>query len=229
MEFHIDCPACGKKLAVGEGAAGAHLPCACGWEVVVPDLPTLRQQAGLPAHDPPPPHVIARMMRDGELPPEGCLGCGKAAAEVVETVAECEPPWVETHGGLFVVGLLFGVIYREERETKEYGQGLTVRVPVRLCPRCRRSLTRRVLLTGLRLLTYALLLAVIPAILAIAFWVGLVLAAAAALAWAGVRAVRRSRQRAIKALLGWVPVYRRLLEIYPDAVVTDADDRLALR
>lgn len=233
MEFYVDCHACGKSIPVREGAAGANLLCECSGEVAVPDLATLRLQAGLPPHEPPPPQVIARMLRDGELPGgEACLCCGRETAEIAELVAECEKRWVETTGGISWAALLFGVLVAaflwEKPETRDYSEGLVVPVPARLCDRCRRLLSRQRALVALSVLKYVLLVAVVLIVLFVPCWVGLLLVVATALAWTAHRAVRTSRQANIKNLLRHVPIYRRLLDIYPDAIILESDEKLVL-
>jgi hypothetical protein len=229
MEFHVDCHVCGKSISVREGAAGANLRCECGREVAVPDLATLRLQAGLPPHEPPPPQVIDRMLRDGELPAgEGCLCCDRENAEIVELVAECEKRWVETKGGISWAALLLGALVWTRPETVDYTEGLLVPAPVRLCDRCRRLLSRQRALSGLRVLKYVLLVAAIIIALFVLFWVGLLLVGATMLIWAAEGAVRKSRQANIKNLLRHVPIYRRLLDIYPDTIILDPDGKLVL-
>ncbi|MBI1916441.1 MAG: hypothetical protein HYS12_17160 [Planctomycetes bacterium] len=232
MQFSVPCYACGKRLLVSEGAAGAHLQCECGWEVMVPDLLTLRQQAGLPSHEARPAELIAHLVNVGELP-EGraCAGCGQDTDEVVETVAQCERLWSHDPGDTnvalaWLVHWALPLLVKESEE-RVFNRGLAVPVPLRLCKGCQGPLGPSVLLWAAGFLK---LLCGISAVLVLFFvpWLGAGLLAVALLAWGTERAVRRRRQATARRLLRRVPLYDRLLEDYPNAVIVDPDEKLVL-
>jgi len=232
MEFHVDCHVCGKRMPVSEGAAGAHLLCECGWEVVVPDLPALRQQAGLPPHEARPAELIAHLVQAGELP-EGrtCAGCGQDTDEVMEFLAQCEGLWARQSEegpavGFWSLNWIFPLVMRESEE-RVLNRGLVVPVPLRLCKDCQRPLAPSVLLFGAGSLK---LLLGIPGVLVVFFvpWLGVGMLTVAMLAWVIERAVRRRRQGVARQFLRRVPLYGRLLDDYPDALIADSDEKLGL-
>src|SRR5262249_18436732 len=197
-EISIPCHACGHPLLVREGAAGARLRCACGWETEVPDLAELRKQAGLPPREARPAELIAHLVNTGQLPEgETCAGCGQETNEAVETVAQCENLWAHTRNdsslgwAILVHWPLF--VFMRESEERILNHGLMVPVPLRLCKECQVPLGPSKLLWTAGLLK---LLCGISGVLVVFFipLVGAVLLSVALLGWGTERMIQRRRQ-----------------------------------
>jgi hypothetical protein len=145
MDYQVPC-GCGKSVAVNAGAAGSRVTCGCGRAVEVPSLRELRRLGG-EADTVNPVLVIERMLADGELPAAGgCSGCGRADAEVVKVVAECERRWFRRPGRwdwLIVavfswpIALITYWVDRRSGEVKEFGRDVVLTLPIRLCDECR--------------------------------------------------------------------------------------------
>src|SRR6476660_4339078 len=128
MEYQVPC-GCGKAVAVSAGAAGSRVTCGCGRAVDVPSLRALRRLGG-EADTVNPVLVIERMLAAGELPPPGgWTGGGRADAEVVKVVAECERRWLRQPGRwdwLFValfslpIAMITYWVERRSGEVKEF-------------------------------------------------------------------------------------------------------------
>jgi hypothetical protein len=221
MNLHVEC-ACGEYIPVTEGMAGTTVSCACGREVPVPTLAGLRRQAGLPDYHASPELFIPQMLLRGELPGPGCVRCGNADAEAVEAVAQCERAWVRGEGwratpGALVLGLLTGIMVWRKEPAQEHGRDLDVPVPFKVCHGCRSGLSP--LPAGFRLVKYALAAAAVLLLPGWPLWAPLPLAAAA-LAWGAEGLAARRRQRIVRNLVQFVPVYGRLLEKYPHAHIS---------
>jgi hypothetical protein len=216
MDYQLEC-ACGKAVPVTEGMAGTTVPCTCGRIVSVPSLVELRQSAGRPAYDTSPELFIPMMIRDGELPPAGCIRCGNPAAEAVDAVAECERVWKEHLGrtGILMFPIL---IFWRSGETREFGRDLDVPVPFKVCRACRRGLENP-LPAAFAVLKYILAAAAVLVLMARPLWALLPLAAAL-LAWGVEKLAARRQRAAVRNFLQFVPAYGRLLEKYPKAHIS---------
>ncbi len=215
MNYRVEC-ACGEQIPVSEGMAGTAVPCACGRTVAVPTLAGLRRQAGMPDYYASPELFIPEMIARGELPGPGCARCGSPDAEAVPAFAECERAWVRRAGWRVeaIVAVVFGVLIFRKEPAQERGRTLTVPVPFKVCRGCRRGLSP--LPAGFRLVKFALVVAAVLLLPGWPLWAPVPLAAAV-LAWAAERHADWRRQRAIRNVVQFVPVYNRLLEKYPDA------------
>src|SRR5262249_3118044 len=192
----------------------------CGQKVHGPSLGEMHKQAGLAACRPKATLLIAHMLADGELPPPRCAGCDAAETNVVDAAAICEQ--APRRGGgdnseqRMLAALLFGwwVLLLPNRDSGEGSDDRTVRVPLRLCPHCRAALTppsSLSLLYCLAFLTFAggliLFFLFAPAgflLLLVGF--GLLFP---------IFVLRGRTRSCIRRLWRSVPVYRQLLDEYP--------------
>jgi hypothetical protein len=188
----------------------------------------MRRQAGLAAYSPRAALIIQHMLADGELPPPRCAGCDAAEANLVNATAICER--APARGSRFdeygMLGMLaawfFGwwvllpLLLFPRRGDNEGSEDRTVRVPLRLCPQCRDLLRPSAALPYLYFLMVPvfagglILLVLLPP-------VGCVLLAVGFFLLAAVLTLRQRKPAQVRRLWRTVPVYRQLLEQYPDA------------
>jgi hypothetical protein len=151
MEFTLTCQ-CGADIQVRDTSAGATLTCRCGRPISVPSLAALRTQAGLPPVDLGPELVIQHMLKQRLLPgTKTCVGCGQATDRIVEVFTACERKHrIETGTSWWVSGILFLVffpiaivLFRERRETHEFGRDTDFLLPLPVCDNCQRPLGNR--------------------------------------------------------------------------------------
>jgi hypothetical protein len=235
MDLGVYCE-CGRCLPVAEDDVGSSLTCPCGRRVIVPlldefrDRPFLLSAASLERR-------VQRMIAEGELPStDGCIRCGEGrAAQEVNVTLECERYTARAHGGqrflIFPslwVGWLWVAWWREEEWVEIRGRDTDVPTPICLCAECRRQF--RGPARPVSLLLAALLLAVsgLVGYFDVMAGVGLGAVGLVLLGWQRRRASNR-RQRALKGLLRKVPVYRQVLENYPQAVVLVPQEELDSR
>jgi hypothetical protein len=178
MQLHVPCE-CGEDVPVTEGEAGSRTTCRCGRTVVVPSLRELRRQAGVPGDGLAPELVIEALLLAKKLPEEdecvlcseptnGCIFCQVECERAV--VSDGEPPIWAVVASVVLLGWLGALLARNaRREPREWGKDRSFTLPLRLCDKCRPTLTN----------------------------------------FASVTRALRS-----------VPLYRRLLDKYPRAVIT---------
>jgi hypothetical protein len=152
MEFRAVCQ-CGQSIAVSLGQAGSAVDCRCGASVSVPSLRELRSAAGLP----PPEHpelAVKRLLQSGCVRDGPCAVCGAQAGAVLYCVAECERSVRKSEAHWLVNGLAIVLaalispwllFFRESRseEPRFLGRDLILRLPLPVCPVCRRGLTNQ--------------------------------------------------------------------------------------
>ncbi len=226
MQFEVCCP-CGRVHAVQASQAGSTLRCGCGVAVPVPLLSRLRAAAGLAPVDWGPEYVIRTMLRAGQLPPAGCVGCGAAPARFAPLLADCERQFArqsgDTQPDTYPAALLYiwlGMSHLLNKPvTEQLGRDIVVPVPVRVCPACRALVPA----PGEQ---YAALLTAVAGVLVAAVW-GLAVHSSAAVIILAITAVAtlaisihgRLRQRALRKRLRQIPPYAALLEKYPEAMI----------
>ena len=154
MAFHVEC-SCGERIEVTAGMAGTEVRCSCGVLNRVPGLSELRQAAGQHAYVTNTVEAIRKMLAQGELPPgPNCMICHSPTRATFTCEVDCEKAWAVRRGpgesnpvltGLALAFVPFWLALallakrdREEPDTR--GRDVTVRVPLRLCGPCRRSL-----------------------------------------------------------------------------------------
>jgi hypothetical protein len=154
MAFHVEC-ACGQRIEVSAGMAGSEVRCGCGELNRVPGLSELRRCVGQEAYVTNTVEQVNKMLARGELPPgSNCmichsptraaltceLVCAKSWTRKMEVDQESRDPLYEALG-FFLLGLLWKLVTARRRfEKKTMGHDVSVRVPLRLCDACRRSL-----------------------------------------------------------------------------------------
>jgi hypothetical protein len=220
MGFRVSCE-CGECLTVQGSDAGSAVSCRCGRRVVVPlveELQTGRVLVSAATIE----RRIRRMIASGDLPADPlCARCGSpdVAGAVIADV-ECERYRVRTSGGFRFLPIpgLFWVYWREENRTEKLGHDTDVRVAFYLCDGCRQQLRNPGRVAYL--VVGAVLIAAVALVAYLISWVGVLLfpLALGVPWWLRRRALGR-RQRAVKQALRGVPVYRQLLNRYPQAVV----------
>ena len=155
MEFHVEC-VCGQRIEVTAGMAGSEARCDCGVLHQVPGLSELRRAAGQDPYVTNAVEKINKMLAQGELPPgPNCMVCHSPAPATFTCEVVCEQSWVVRRGRgqgpsnplLAGLALMFTPFWlrlmldrREADEPETRGRDVTVRVPLRLCGACRRSL-----------------------------------------------------------------------------------------
>lgn len=157
MSYSVPCE-CGKRVPAGAGDAGATLRCTCGRAVEVPSLHQLRLSAGEEALTP--VLRIRAMLAAGLLPGKtACVVCGAAQARSERVHVECERVRVVDgpSKGEIVTGcigfvffgwlLALAAVGSLQKHRREYGDDVSVQVPLPVCDGCRGSLGTA---TGLR-------------------------------------------------------------------------------
>lgn len=230
MDFLIACE-CGEQFRVSEWSAGARLPCRCGRTVAVPSSMELRASAGLPEIDIPLKEQVLARLKSGELPPPDCLECGTGAAEVTPFVAECERAYKKKSADHHLSGMLvmamsgailgfMGMFLFRRTSVELLGRDTIIPVPAGLCPQCRGRLQPLVPLWLLSTLGLGLLIGAVVAF----FLSGWQIAAGLLTGWLIVRittaVLRWNSQQRIRQTLSSIPLYQRVFEKYPAAVVT---------
>ena len=219
MALSVRCE-CGVDVPVSEGASGTVVQCACGRPLTVPSLVELRQQAGLRTVSA--AIAIEDMLALRELPTlTSCAQCNGPSDEIVMVTAECEKVWSNELGGIsWIIGfLVLGVwmlLLEQLREKKEHGRNLILHLPVRICRTCHWQLMRDPVASGFGILAITLLIGGAAAILLWTPWGAMLLPAAVIASWLE-KAARNRQQTLIKKVLAQEPIYRELLEDYPDA------------
>jgi hypothetical protein len=152
MEFFVPC-SCGEFVTVTEGSAGTNATCVCGQPVQIPSLATLRQLAGMPAHQLSPETVIEHMLLARELPSStSCAQCGVATDKVTMVRVECERVLQTNTQGATCFGVggwlaapYYAILHALERnsdnDSLEYGRDKIYELPVPLCTKCQPSVT----------------------------------------------------------------------------------------
>jgi hypothetical protein len=183
----------------------------------------MKKQAGLPGFSPKAKMMIEHLLADGELPPKSCARCGAADAPVVEAVAECEkaPGGKDDADATMVAILLFGLwgaLWAFSRRGRDRpGDDVIIRVPLRLCNACRQPLMHDAAVPSLYLLAFLCLLGAILLFLLVESPLWLVVLLFAILGFVFARMVARKRLTRMKELWRHVPIYKQLLDEYPDA------------
>ena len=150
MDFHIRC-ACGRDLAVTEGAAGGSAACDCGREVSVPSLRDLRVQAGLAPFNASPELVIEHILATGQHPGgTTCVQCGLDTGDNIHIIAECERRWTHRSGGFSWMSLLISALFLpvqifawEAADERQFGKNKIYRLPLPVCRDCLPGLRSR--------------------------------------------------------------------------------------
>jgi hypothetical protein len=165
---------------------------------------------------------IRRMISSGDLPADRlCARCGSTdVTRPVDANVECERYRTKTSGGFRFLPIpgLFWVYWREEKRTETLGRDTDVKVVFHLCDGCRQQF--RDPGGWAWLIIAAALTAAVGVMVYLSSWAGLalLLVALGLPWWLRLRALKR-RQRAIKQVLRVVPVYKQLLDRYPNALV----------
>ncbi len=148
VEHELDC-ACGKKILVREGDAGARLQCSCGRALEVPSLHELRRRAGLPPPGLRIEKVVETLLLAGKLPEERhCVVCATATEGVLCCTTECErahvtggrPWWAYLLGFLTLGWLGAAAVYASAGGEQEWGTDRIFPLPLRVCASCQRRL-----------------------------------------------------------------------------------------
>ncbi len=226
MDYYVPCE-CGNEVPVSEGAAGASLRCDCGRTISVPSLDELRRQSGRTAPAPPARVLIEYMLADGELPTlKCCFSCSSPTDEVTHVVAECEKTWTTGPSGAsrLVAFLVIGIwAVLLERGGSEQGSNVILHLPVRLCRRCRRRLSPSSF--AMPMTAFAVVAGVAGLFfMAMGMMWGAGLLAVPLTFWLAYLIAKLRRQGDIKEVLRREPIYRRLTDDYPDAVVVLTPD-----
>lgn len=229
MSYQVLC-ACGQVHAVEESSAGATLPCKCGRSVPVPALSTLRRQAGQAAYQPRATLLIEHLLAAGELPPLGCACCDVPTEEVVNATAQCERSQAGPTGAEVVARVLlflfigfWSFLLYAGREPAFEGENRFVRMPLRLCPACRRMFLPRRWVPNLAWLKIVLLVLGLM-LLALGSMFGLLLLAMDGLLILLQVWQRQQRQRERKRIWRQVPVYDQLFDEFPEAEIALGTD-----
>ena len=229
MELLLPCE-CGHQTPVREIQAGMQLMCKCGRMFAVPSLTELRRMSGREATLSP-GLLIDTMVANGELPATSdCAACGADTAGSVDVLAICERARAANNDDLasrMVLVFLLGWIgllisrarQRAEDDNRLIGTDRDVRMPLRICPDCQALRLRQ-----FPSWPFFLLAALIAAGgIAAGFYAESAPAAiagcvaGAALAIVGPFWAKRRFRNNIRRLLSDEPVYRRLLDRFPDA------------
>lgn len=221
MDFSIACQ-CGAQIVVSEGSAGARMNCNCGRLVEVPSLAKLRSGAGLAPIDVPLEIEVQWLLNSGELPTAECVHCGSSVADVIRFQADCETVYVQKSGGFSWTALILSggrLFLWDEKVVNYHGRETVIPVPVSMCFQCQRNLLREPPTAKLKLVGTLVLIGGIGALF-FGYWSIAVIAAICGLALRVVAMTLQNRQHAgIKQMLSNVPIYQRIFEKYPDAVV----------
>lgn len=154
MSYHVTC-GCGRSVPVAAADAGADVPCGCGRVVEVPPLHLLRTSTGEAGVSP--VVSIRALLLAGRLPgTRRCAVCDRETDGLAHAAAQCEwavlaggrPTKAEIAGGCLLSSLSCGLgallfaylLGRGAREAKQYGEDVTLTVPVRACDDCRPGL-----------------------------------------------------------------------------------------
>ena len=157
MSYEVRC-ACGNTHTVTAADAGSALNCSCGSAVNVPPLHVLRASAGEQAISP--VVQIRGMLLRNELPgTRTCACCHRGTDEIVRVSVECErsitksgASKAEYAGCLFgcALGVFMPVVYGVvallfflglwTRPDKQFGDDVSVIVPLPVCSACRPDL-----------------------------------------------------------------------------------------
>ena len=154
MHYFVPCE-CGKNVAVAATQAGCMLRCECGRSLTVPPLSGLRALAGQEAYRPSTIALIARMIRNGELPwGDTCALSGRPTKDAFVLQIECERVWTRGSGldsadRAFIGFLFFGWIGlfvgwgKAEKPRHESGRETVIEVLLRVCSEFHDKLQRR--------------------------------------------------------------------------------------
>lgn len=222
-EFQVRCE-CGGSVAVSEGAAGTRVECPCGRMVAVPSLACLREEAGLPGHRIRARLVIEDMVAQKELPTVTTCGCcGSFTDDIGEVAAECEKAWSDEPGWftslfVFLFGGMWAMLLLLQREEREHGGALTLHLPVRMCQGCQRRLRGGFVDTALVVAALALTGAGVAMMLLWTAWGGLLLLGVIVVGAVG-RRVRAQRQTHLRSAVSTEPIYKQLLDEYPETTL----------
>lgn len=182
MPYLIHC-ACGNGIQVEATQAGSTTACRCGALVHVPNLSTLRKQAGEQTLGRDLLAEIRRQIKSGEYPPKGlCPLTSDQPNCVVQVHVQCEKSWqkadrslAEQIAYLLVFGWMGAFLGRQSNPPETLGRDTEILLPLRI-----RSEAKQEFL--------------------------------------------RLKPAKLKALFVAYPLYRELLEKYPNATVTHMDD-----
>lgn len=218
---------CGKTLSVRPAAAAPPLSCSCGRRVLIPlpeeftHRPVVLSAASLERR-------VWRLDVAGELSQPGpCARCGRADACVVDGNLQCERYRARVYGGthilllpLLLPFLLISVLmtWTEEERLEVSGRDTDLPAPLRLCQSCWRRL--RASRTVWFRLAAVLVVAIGVGVAFLHVLSGLVLLAVGLILVYGLRRWTETlRYSALRDLLRPVPIYRQVLERYPDAIL----------
>jgi hypothetical protein len=146
--FSVSCE-CGNVLPVSPSQAGTQLSCACGRSVRVGRLSELRRAQGMDAAESSIRDTIARMIREGSLPPGACCAAtGMPTDEIMLFDVHCEQSYVKGSAsrkwgialailGFFVclpVAVFMWLIGRDLYGTpiERVGRDVVITVPIRI-------------------------------------------------------------------------------------------------
>jgi heme exporter protein D len=220
MSLGVSCE-CGRTLPVTADDAGSRLSCPCGRKVVVPLKEEFAKADVLPSA-PTPELRLRRLLREGALPRlDACALCRKGRPRRVDFYLDCERSRVRTSGGFrfLIIPFLWHIVYwTEEVRVERIGRDTCLPAPLALCPACLEQV-RRFPVEG-SLLLFGVLTAVSAALFFLDVWLGIGMTVLTLLGvFVKVAWDRRSRQRGLRELLRKEPVYRQVLDRYPNATV----------
>lgn len=149
MPYQIPCT-CGKKYPVTGADAGVSFPCACGATVEVPALHVLRNQAARRSDSP--LKYIRGLLLTGQLPGSKTCSCREPSGGVLHLNIVCErEPGAGGVSQAEVVGCLLApmlgwltalsLILCLRSRRQQYGDDVSVIVPVPICAECRERMT----------------------------------------------------------------------------------------
>lgn len=221
MNFTLTCD-CGKDHSVSEGSAGSRIRCECGLAIAVPSLAQLRSDAGLAPVDIPLEFEIPALLESGLLPKTDCADCGRTVADVMHLVADCEQVHVKNSGG-FSWGMFLisgGRLFLWEDEIVDFhGRDTMIPTPAHLCSQCRQTLLSMRPRSGLDRFGGILVIIGFGTFFVAPWNAAVAILTTGILAKAFTRRIARQFQRHLRQLLMTEPVYRKLFDKYPDAII----------
>jgi hypothetical protein len=226
MDFTISCE-CGEEVSVSEWAAGSQIECGCGSTVKVPSLARLRADAGLASMDVPVAIQVSHLLESGELPTNTCIACQSSSTDVIPLVADCEQVHVQESGGSFFLNVLGILIFGwwifflfGKKQTHIHGRETIIPVPASVCHDCQRRLFQSQSNPSLYVFATVFWAVIVFASFLFHWACGVVAVFCGIVLWrvfASNSAARK--QQTIKETLGSIPIYRKVFETYPDALV----------
>jgi len=227
-EFTVTCP-CGKSHSISATLAGTELSCDCGNWIPVPRLGELRRAANLSGYPESTAEIIERLTSQGELPAgQNCVVCGLVTEQKLDVVAECEtvaaagdkmPNWALYLRMLLApVTSLYFLLGNEDADCTR-GHEVVIKLPLRMCVNCQPTKPWVWLYT---------LAATVCFIGGIVVSLKFLAAGLALLAISVVIFFLRpdpyvARAKRLRPIILATPIYRELLEEYPQAKLFTVD------